>query len=52
MANKILLLVEKPKPIKQKVNNHSILWYDPFYKKTLTFEGIGLNFIVKKVFRF
>jgi len=48
MENKVLILVHKQKPIKPKKNKDDITWYDPFYKSLLTFEGIGLKFIVRK----
>jgi len=48
MANKVLILVHKQKPIKSKDTKDKITWYDPFYKSLLTFEGIGLKFIIRK----
>ena len=48
MANKIFILVNKQKAIKPKKIKDKVTWYDPFYKSLLTFEGIGLNFVIKK----
>jgi hypothetical protein len=34
---------EKGVPVKNKIS-----WYDPFYKTLLTFDGVGLKFVIKK----
>jgi len=48
MADNVLILVHRQKPIKPKKTKDTITWYDPFYKSLLTFEGVGLKFIIKK----
>jgi len=46
MANKVFFKIAKQKPTKSK--EVKVIWYDPFYKTLLTFDGVGLSFFIRK----